>query len=245
MSQLQIFNHPDFGQVDVIEIDGKQWFGASQSAQALGYANPRKAIIDHCRQDGVTKRDTIDNLGRSQEMNFIDEGNLYRLITKSRLSGAEAFERWVFDEVLPTIRKTGSYSMMDPQQLIALALVEAQKVIENKDRQIAIMQPKAQFFDAVADSKSAIEFGKAAKVLAIRGFGRNNLFEFLRNEGVLMNGNIPKQRYVDAGYFRVIEQKWTDKNLETQISIKTLVYQKGLDWIRKLIEKQKANRTNG
>lgn len=239
MNQLQLFNHPEFGQVEVIEIEGKQWFGASQTAKALGYKDPYSAISQHCIEKGLVICPVL-TVGGQQEMKFLDEGNLYRLITKSRLAGSEAFERWVFDDVLPTIRKTGSYSMMDPQQLIALALVEAQKVIENKDRQIAIMQPKAQFFDAVADSKDAIEFGKAAKVLGIRGFGRNNLFEFLRNEGVLMSGNIPKQRFVDAGYFRVIEQKWTDKRGDTQISIKTLVYQKGLDWIRKLIEKTKG-----
>ncbi|MGG4452361.1 phage antirepressor KilAC domain-containing protein [Brevibacillus porteri] len=123
----------------------------------------------------------------------------------------------------------------NPQQLIALALVEAQKIIENKDQQIAIMQPKADFFDQVADSKDAIDIGTAAKVLKIPGYGRNNLFEFLRNEGILMGNNQPFQRYIDAGYFRVIEQKYNKPDGSTNINIKTLVYQKGLDFIRRVI----------
>jgi anti-repressor protein len=243
MSHLQLFNY-EGSQVRTVFKDGEPFWVAKDVCDILEIGSPTDAV-KRLDDDEVDSIEVADSFGRNQKSNCVTESGLYSLILGSRKPEAKAFKRWVTHDVLPTIRKTGSYSTMDPQQLIALALVEAQKVIENKDKQIAIMQPKAQFFDAVADSKSAIEFGKAAKVLAIRGFGRNNLFEFLRNEGVLMDGNIPKQRYIDSGYFRVIEQKWTDKNLETQINIKTLVYQKGLDWIRKLIEKEKANRTNG
>ena len=96
------------------------------------------------------------------------------------------------------------------------------------------MKPKAEFFDAVADSKTAISMNEVSKVLGIKGYGRNNLFEFLRSSGILDRWNVPYQRYIDCGWFRVIEQKYS-KNGEQCVSTKTLVYQKGVDAIRKKI----------
>ena len=106
MNELQIFNSGEFGEIRTIEIDGKPYFVGTDVAKALGYSNPRKAILDHCK--GVTKRDTPTSSG-VQLMSYINEGDLYRLIMKSKLPSAEKFESWVMDEVLPTIRKTGSY----------------------------------------------------------------------------------------------------------------------------------------
>lgn len=108
MHELQIFNNEEFGQIRTVEIDGKPYFMASDVAKALGYTNPNKAINDHCR--AITKRSTPIS-GKMQDVNFIGEGDMYRLITHSKLESAERFESWVFDEVLPTLRKTGSYEM--------------------------------------------------------------------------------------------------------------------------------------
>ena len=107
MNELQIFNNEEFGSVRTVEIDGKPYFSASDVAAALGYSNPRKAIIDHCK--GVTKRDTPTTSG-VQTINFIPEGDIYRLIVSSKLPSAEKFETWVFDEVIPDIRKHGIYA---------------------------------------------------------------------------------------------------------------------------------------
>ena len=123
-----------------------------------------------------------------------------------------------------------------PEQVMARALKLADRTIDNLKTQLLEMKPKADFFDAVADSKTAISMNEVAKVLAIKGYGRNNLFEFLRNEGILDKFNVPYQRYVDCGWFRVIEQKYM-KNGEPVVSTKTLVYQKGVDAIRKRIVK--------
>lgn len=123
-----------------------------------------------------------------------------------------------------------------PEQVMARALKLADQTIANLTLTVAEMKPKADFFDAVADSKSAIPMNEVAKVLGVRGYGRNNLFEFLRDEGILDRNNIPYQRYVDCGWFRVIEQAYT-KNGEKHINFKTLVYQKGVDAIRKRISK--------
>lgn len=121
-----------------------------------------------------------------------------------------------------------------PEQIMARALKVAAQTIERKDRLIESLKPKADFFDAVADSKTAISMNEVSKVLAVKGYGRNKLFEFLRQSGVLDRRNLPYQKYVDAGWFRIIEQHY-QRNGEPQISFKTLVYQKGVDGIRKMI----------
>ncbi|WP_373232090.1 Rha family transcriptional regulator [Cohnella sp.] len=123
----------------------------------------------------------------------------------------------------------------DPQRLIAIALIEAGKLLEAKDAQIALLEPKAAFFDAVADSKSAIDMAQAAKVLDY-GKGRTTLFRILRDRGVLRANNEPYQEYIDRGYFRVVEQKYNKPDGSTHIHIKTLVYQKGLEYIRRLLK---------
>lgn len=126
-----------------------------------------------------------------------------------------------------------------PEQIMARALKVADHTITGLKAQIETLKPKADFFDAVADSKTAISMNEVAKVLNVKGYGRNNLFEFLRSKGILDNRNVPYQRYVDNGYFRVIEQKYT-KNGEQVVTTKTLVYQKGVNAIRKLLEKETA-----
>lgn len=235
MNGLQIFKNEQFGEIRTLEYGGKPYFVANDIAKALGYSRPRQAIIDHCK--GSIKM-ALPSEGGIQDTNIIPEGDIYRLIVRSHLPSAEKFEIWVFDEVLPSIRQNGGYianqENLTPEQIVANALVVAQNIIQQKDKQLAEMQPKADFFDAVADSKTAVAIGDVAKVLGIRGLGRNKLFEILRNKKILMNNNQPYQKYVDCGYFRVIEQHYT-KNGEACINFKTLVYQNGVDYIRKAV----------
>lgn len=114
MTDLQTYTNAAFGSVRILYEDGKPLFCGADACKALGYKNQSKALNDHCR--GVTKRYLTDNLGRKQQANFLPEGDLYRLITHSKLPSAEKFERWVFDEVLPAIRKNGMYGA-DPAEL--------------------------------------------------------------------------------------------------------------------------------
>lgn len=237
LDQLQIFNNPEFGQVRVLEKDGQPWFVANDVARALGYTNPSKATNDHCKKAITTWGN--DSLGRRQEFKVIPEGDIYRLVIKSQLPSAEKFETWVFDEVLPSIRKNGGYianqENLSDAEILAKAVIVAQNVIAQKDKLISEMKPKAEFFDTVASSKTAIPMDQVAKVIGKKGIGRNKLFAILRDKRILDRGNIPYQEYVDRGYFRVVEQKYTTPNGETHINIKTLVYQKGVDYIRRLI----------
>ena len=132
MNEMRIFQHEEFGKLGLIEIGGKPHFPATKCASILGYSNPHKAIIDHCLEDGLTNREVIDNLGRKQSVKYISEGNLYRLIARAKLPGAERYERWVFDEVLPQIREHGAY--MTPEKI--------EEVLLNPDFIIRLATPR-------------------------------------------------------------------------------------------------------
>lgn len=236
MNELQIFNNEEFGSVRTIEIDGKPYFVANDVARALGYTNPSKATNDHCK-NAVMRRGN-DSLGREQEFKFIPEGDIYRLIVRSNLPSAERFESWVFDEVLPQIRQTGGYQMPQTYAEALRALADKAEQAERLMIENEEMKPKAEFFDAVTDSKDAIPMANVAKVLDIKGIGRNNLFKILRAEKVLQSNSVPYQEFIDRGYFRVVEQKYDKPYGEIGINIKTLVFQKGVDFIRKLLIKK-------
>ncbi|NOW85559.1 prophage antirepressor-like protein [Clostridium beijerinckii] len=242
MNDLQIFNNEQFGQVRMLEIGSKPYFVATDIAKALGYAKPNNAIQAHCRYTLKHSIPHPQSENKTLEVNVIPEGDIYRLITNSELPGAEKFEGWVFDDVLPAIRKHGMYAtdelLDNPDLLIAAAtkLKEERAARMEAEKKVKVLEPKGEFYDDVAGSKDSIEMGHVAKVLGIRGIGRNNLFALLRDKKVLDRNNIPYQQYVDCGYFRVLEQKYTVPNGETKINIKTMVFQKGIDFIRKKIK---------
>ena len=250
-NQIQVFEHSEFGKLEMLMIDGKAYFAATECAKILGYTNPHKAIKDHC--PSLTKREVWVQTGikadgrpaiRKNEANYIPEGDLYRLIIRSKLPEAVRFEAWVCDTVIPTIRKTGGFIGNDElftntylpfaDESTKTLFIATLSTIRQQNKQIEEMKPKAEFFEAVAESKDAIDIGSTAKVLNM-GIGRNRLFEILRHEGVLMMNNQPYQKYIDRGYFRTIEQKYTKPDGSTHIYIKTLVYQKGLDYIRQIV----------
>lgn len=174
MNELQIFDNPKFGSVRTIEENGKVLFCGNDVASALGYKSPKDAISTHCR--GAVKRRLTDALGREQETTFVPEGDIYRLAARSKLPGAEEFERWIFDEVLPSIRKNGGYingqENMTPQELMASALLVAQKTLAERDARISaltvenqIMEPKADYFDELVERNTLTNFRETAKLL--------------------------------------------------------------------------------
>lgn len=233
MNNLQIFNNTEFGEIRTVTINNEPMLVGSDVARALGYADTFGALKKHVSEEDKLVCQ-IDSAGQKRDATVINESGLYALIFGSKLESAKRFKHWVTSEVLPSIRRTGTYNMPGTYkealiQLIAQVEENEKLALENSE-----LKPKADFFDAVADSKTAISMQEVAKVLAIKGFGRNNLFEFLRNEEILDKYNVPYQRYVDYGWFRVIEQKYM-RDGEPCISTKTLVYQKGVDAIRKRI----------
>lgn len=188
MSGLQIFKNEEFGEVRTVEIEGKPFFCGSDVAKALGYSEPHKAVTRHCRDDGMKRTPIADSLGRVQETVFIPEGDLYRLIVSSKLPTAEKFERWVFDEVLPSIRKHGMYAtdelLDNPDLIIQMATKlkeerEARKAleIENKvqSQQIAELQPKATYYDLILQCKDLLSMTEIAKDYGKSAKGMNKL----------------------------------------------------------------------
>ena len=220
MNQIKIFENPEFGKVRTVEIDGKPYLIGKDVAEALGYSNTRKALADHVDEEdkGVTKCDT---LGGKQELTVINESGLYSLILSSKLESAKRFKRWVTSEVLPSIRKSGGYiagqEQMSDSELMAKALLVAQKQIEERNAQIERMRPKEIFADAVSASHQSILVGELAKILKQNGIdtGQKRLFIRLRDEGYLIKRkgsdyNMPTQKSMNLGLFEIKESTRID-----------------------------------
>lgn len=202
MNELQIFNSGEFGEIRTIEIDGKPYFVGTDVAKALGYSNPRKAILDHCK--GVTKRDTPTSSG-IQSMSYINEGDLYRLIMKSKLPSAEKFESWVMDEVLPTIRKTGSYqkslTTVEQIQVIATGFLDHEERLNRLENTMTIDYAQQESIrDLVSSVVIAHLGGKESN--AYKEIGKKVFAECNRDIktyfAVNARNNIPKLRFEEA-----------------------------------------------
>lgn len=144
MNELQIFKSEKFGEIEILIENGREYFPATEVAKILGYKDPNKAINTHCKKDGWVIRPVIDRLGRTQEKKFINEGNLYRLITKSNLPQAEVFESWVFDEVLPSIRKTGMYATDELLNNPDLAIKAFTRLKEEQEKRMQLERTRLQ-----------------------------------------------------------------------------------------------------
>lgn len=251
MKDLTVFENPELGQVRVvIDENNEPLFCLVDVCRILQINNPSN-LKDRLDKEGMqlidyqalsTKDPLIINELWNTQTTFVNEANLYRVIFQSRKEEAKKFQNWVFNEVLPSIRKTGSYSIQHKlPQTYKEALIELiAQVEENEKLQIenTELKPKGEFYDAVAGSDTLIDMNQVSKTLNIKGLGRNKLFEFLRSQKILMNDNQPYQQYVDKGYFKLIEVRWTNpKTGDTNITLKTMVFQTGLDFIRKTVKK--------
>lgn len=241
MNELMIFNNPEFGEIRTIEEDGKVLFCGSDVAKALGYNEPHKAVARHCR--GGMKRPILTN-GGEQEMSFIPESDLYRLVFSSKLPTAEKFTDWVTGEVLPSIRKHGAYltpetleaAILNPDTMIRLctALKDEQdkrKALEEKQE---ADRPKVLFADSVAASKTSILVGELAKLLKQNGvdIGQNRLFHWLQSNGFLIRRqgtdyNMPTQRAMEMGLFEIKETSITHADGHTSVNKTPKVTGKG------------------
>jgi anti-repressor protein len=180
------------------------------------------------------------------EKNIIPERDLYRLIIRSKLPEAEKFEEWVVGEVLPAIRKTGSYSVNQVFNLpttfseaLMLAAKQAEQ-IEKQEKVLALQAPKVEFADQLLKSTNAIDLGTAAKAMNL-GFGRNTLFQKLRDLKVLDQANRPYQKNIDSGYFTVLETSFVHpKTGDRQMTFKTLITASGQKFVLKQLKSVKS-----
>lgn len=236
MNRLIIFKNAEFGQVRTVQLNSELWFIASDIAKALGY----RMASDLARRIDEDDKAThiMRTPGGEQAMLIINESGLYSAILGSKLESAKRFKHWVTSEVLPSIRKSGGYiagqETMSDTELMAKALLVAQKQIEERNRQIETLQPKALFADAVSASKSSILVGDLAKLLKQNGvdIGQKRLFQKLRDNGYLIkqkgaSWNMPTQRSMEAGLFEVKETTVTHSDGHISISKTVKVTGKG------------------
>lgn len=239
MNRLQVVSNEVFGQLQVMELDGKVYFPATDCAKMLGYSNTKDAIKRHCRW--VVKHDLPhpQNEKKVIQKNFIPEGDLYRLIVKSQLPAVEQFERWVFDEVLPDIRKHGMYaseSLLDdilknPDLGIKLfteykeAKEEAKKLkLANAQQKqiIGELQPKASYYDLVLQNKSVVPISIIAKDYGLSARKLNAILHELGVQFKMGKTWLLYQKYAEMGYTQskthaidaernVIHTYWTQK----------------------------------
>lgn len=219
MNEMQVFQNPEFGEVRTLEENGNVFFCGSDVAKSLGYGEPHKAIARHCK--GGMKRPILTN-GGMQEMLFIPESDLYRLVFGSKLPTAEKFTDWVTGEVLPSIRKHGAYmtpetleqAILNPDTMIRLCttLKEEQEKRRALEEQVQRDAPKVLFHDAVAASDDTILIRDLSKLLSQNGvpnMGGTRLYAWLRENGYLCKEgasyNLPTQRAMELGLFRIRE----------------------------------------
>ena len=149
--------HPEFGELRTVEIDGEPWFVGKDVAAALGYTKERNALDKHVDKDDALKRGVTDSMGRTQQMTIINESGLYSLILSSKLPSAKEFKHWVTSEVLPSIRKNGAYirnqENMTPAEIVARGLIAAQKIIESKEKEIALLNGRCGLLTQTVDEK--------------------------------------------------------------------------------------------
>lgn len=243
MTDLQIFNSPEFGVIRTIEKDGEPWFVGKDVANALGYKDTVNALKSHVDTEDKGGWQITTQFGE-KETTIINESGLYSLVLSSKLPTAKKFKRWVTNEVIPSIRKHGAYMtpetlekvLLSPDTLMQLAQnlkdeQEKRRVLETKIEQD---KPKVLFADAVASAKTSILIGELAKLLKQNGvdIGQNRLFEWMRQNGYLIRRqgsdyNMPTQRSMEQGLFEIKETTVVHADGHTHINKTPKVTGKG------------------
>ena len=244
MTDLQIFQNEQFGTVRTITENGRTLFCGADVAKALGYARPKDAIAAHTK--GAVKRRTLTN-GGMQEMTFIPEGDIYRLTARSNLPSADEFERWIFDEVLPTMRKTGGYVANDDafidtylpyaDEQTKILFRSTLETVKRLNEKVKADTPKVEYFDRAVERGDNLSFRDTAKVL---GVSQSTLINFLGINRYIyrdQKGRLrPYSQYEQNGLFTVKE---FERETNGYSSVQTLVTFKGRDYFSKKISSAK------
>lgn len=229
MNELQNFNFKG-NSVRTLSINNEPYFVGNDVTQILGYSNYRKATSEHVDKEDKLRTQIRDG-GQNREFTVINESGLYSLILSSKLSSAKEFKRWVTHEVLPTIRKTGQYSV---QTQLPQTFAEALQLAADQAKQIELQKPKVLFADSVATSHTTILIGELAKILRGNGIdvGATRLFQWLRDNGYLISRkgsdwNMPTQKAMNLGLFKIKETSISHSNGSVSVSKTTKVTGKG------------------
>lgn len=236
MKSLELF-HFKGRQVRTIQLDGEPWFVAADVCDVLGLSNPSQALsyLDRDERRLITNEAWRTN----GNMAIVSEPGLYSLVLRSRRPEAKGFRRWIAHEVIPALRQTGGYLMpavsastVGPSNLLQFSRRDLLNLALEAEAECEELRPKAAFFDRVADSSDSFSLAETAKMLETEGYGRNNLIKFLRREGILMASNVAKQRYIDRGYFHIVQSEYLAPDGTPRVKAVTRVYEKGVNFIR-------------
>ena len=263
-SNLQLFAF-EGSQVRALEIKNEPWFVGKDVAEILGYAEPRRAVIQHVDKEdrkSLGRKDWGDSCPNlwTNRYDFtnkavVNESGVYALIFGSKMPNAKRFKHWVTSEVLPAIRKHGAYmtdekafNVVHNKNGLAELLQQAADQLKSKDIQIEEMKPKARFADSVTASKSTILIGELAKIIRGNGvdIGANRLFRWMREHGYLINRkgsdwNMPTQRAMNQGLFKIKETTINHSDGTTSISKTTKVTGKGQQYFVNMFLRQEAD----
>ena len=255
-SKVMVYEHPLFGKVRMYVENGKSWFCATDIATSLGYSNPRDAIVRHCKSHGVVNHDVIDSMGRTQQMKFISEGNIYRLSAKSQMPKADEFESWIFDDVVPSVINTGSYSLQpqlpnfnnpaeaarawadqyEKNQTLALEVQQQQETIELQQKELIQSASKVSYYDNHLQSVNTQTSTQAAKQI---GMDAEKLHKKLKEIGIIYRQSgqwILHAPYSTWGMHSTRTQTYTRSDGSTGTSVYTVWTTKGVRFIIALYE---------
>ena len=243
MGKIQEFFNKKFGTVRTVTIDGVVYFVGIDIAKSLGYSNAAKAVSTHCKKaiksdiDVSSQNGNAHKARKSQEMLVITKSDIYRLIVRSKLESADEFESWIFDEIMPTIEKTGAYIEEGrEQEMVNYYFSSLSSDLQGKIVNELMEKNKElqQFYDDLMNTEGLMSMNTVSKEL--NGFGLKTLYAYLRGKKIMFykeGVNIPYQRFMNQGLFKVVESPCADGKYRPT----TYATKKGLDYIRKLLHK--------
>jgi prophage antirepressor-like protein len=244
MNEIQIFKNKKFGEIRTVVIEDKPYFVGNDIAGPLGYKRPHRAISRHCK--GVMKHD-IPTKGGNQQMNVIPESDVYRLIINSELPEAEKFERWVFEEVLPSIRKHGAYmtpktieeALLNPDTIIKLAtkLKEEQAINRKQQQIIGELKPKADYTDTILKNKGLVTITQIAKDYGMSGQAMNKILYDLEIQYKQSGQWLLYREHQGKGYTHSETVEITRSNGMPDIKMNTKWTQKGRLFLYEVLKK--------
>lgn len=250
MNKIQIFNHKNFREIRTLTIDNNPYFVGVDVARNLGYKRPTDAIRQHCRYSVKHSIPHTQNENKKMEVNCIPESDLYRLIVNSELPDAEKFETWVFEEVLPTIRKHGAYLtdakieevLMDPDTIIKLATqLKEERILNQKQTQIiGELKPKADYTDTILKNKGLVTITQISKDYGMSGQEMNNLLHKLKVQYKQSGQWLLYREHQGKGYTHSETINITRKDGSPDIKMNTKWTQKGRLFLYKLLKENEV-----
>lgn len=229
MADIEIYKNERFGEIRTVNISGEPWFVGKDVAEVLGYSNPQKAVRDHVDGEDKTLNESFTVNGTMGVL--INESGLYSLILSSKLPSAKEFKHWITSEVLPSIRRHGAYLtddmvekvLTDPDTIIRLAqqIKEAKARLAQAEDTIRLMEPKAAYYDTVAESRGSLNFRETAKLFKIK---ERDFIGFLLDQKMVYRnsaGRIVPYADYNGKYFEIAEVTYS-----TAVGQKSTVYTK-------------------